>query len=261
MKANVLLLLFLFGLSFGLSQTQKGFGLYGSLRFGPHAVGFKQIKFEAKGLDGAREIQISLWYPAVESPDKLFFKDYLTYDTDRDDTALVQLLSTSIGGKANLFDSDSLRQILYAKMKASPEAHPSFGKFPLLLWSPRYGTLEYQNFIAEYLASHAYVIAFAEDVPNSSFPWQIQSPEHKKEVLAEQVDLLKSAVSYLKLQDNIDSSKIGLISWSYAGESALLTQMECPEIDLVIGLSAISFSSGVYLGGDLKEEIHLDKLS
>ena len=107
-------------------------------------------------------------------------------------------------------------------MKAVKGAHESNGSFPLLIWSSRYGTIEYQNILSEYLASHGFVVAFPEDIPNSPYPWQIQSVEDKTAAINQQIIDINASINFLKRLNYVDSSKIGLLSWSYAGESAVL---------------------------------------
>ncbi len=258
MKFNFLALLFL--LAINIYNAQSQINLYGNLKFGPHDVGVKQLTYTDTSKENSRTIQITHWYPAKDNLEQLKFSEYLDYKKELNETELVRDISIGIGGKENLFSIDSLESVLNANMRAGKDAEEKDGKFPLLIWSIRYGTVEYQNIISEYLASHGFVVAFAEDTPNSLYPWQLQSTD-KTDVLYQQVSDINTSIEFLTTYDYIDSTKIGLLSWSYAGESAILTQMSNPDIDLVVGLSALSFSSGVYLGGELAEKIDVEKLS
>lgn len=242
-------------------KAQKEIDFFGNLKIGLHKVGTKQIMLIDSLEKIPREIAIRLWYPARGNGEKMKFSDYLDPKNKSDESELLQDISTAIGGAENLFSKDSLELMLNSNMKALKDAEAKIGRFPLLIWSIRYGTVKYQNIISEYLASHGYVVAFAEEIPNSPFPWQLQSNAKKINAINQQIIDINASIEYLKHLQNIDQTKIGLLSWSYAGESAILTQMDNLEIDLVVGLSSIGFASGIYLGAGLNEKIDFEKIN
>ena len=244
-----------------LVDAQGELNLYGELEFGAYEVGVKQINFISNSRKEHKEIRITLWYPAKGSKDQLKFSEYLDYNLELNRDQLLKEASIGIGGEEHIFSTDSLRLILNATMKGTRETEAENGKFPLLIWSSRYGTMTYQNIMSEYIASHGYVVAFAEDIPNSPFPWEIQSNIEKRDILNQHVSDINASIEFLSRQNNIDSTKLGLLSWSYAGESAILAQMSNPQIDLVVGLSSLGFSSGVYLGPALEAKVDLSKLN
>lgn len=256
-----ILILLVFAINVKTTQAQEEINVFGKLKFGIHEVGIKQLAFVDYLTEEPRKIQISLWYPAKENGIKLKFSDYMDYKNELNRSDLLQELSVGIAGMKKLFPIDSLELILNATMKASENTEEIDDKAPLLIWSSRYGTVEYQCVISEYLASHGYVVAFAEDLPNSPFPWQLPTKVEKENVLNLHVSDINSSIRFLKQRKNIDETRIGIISWSYAGESAILSQMSNPDLDLVIGLSSIGFSRGLYLGMELTMKIDLEKLS
>lgn len=260
MKFKIFILL-IFTLAVKTVNAQKEINLYGNLEFGSHEVGVKHLTFVDTLRGEPREIHIRLWYPSKGNSEQLKFSDYLDYKKKLNKSELLQDISIGIGGKENLFSTDSLVLILHTTMKAAKEAEAKKGKFPLLIWSIRYGTIEYQNIISEYITSHGYIVAFPENIPNSSYPWQFKSAKEKEEALYKHITDINTSIKYLKHQQNIDSTKIGLLSWSYAGESAILTQMDNLEIDLVVGLSSIGFTNGVYLGKELSNKVDIKKLN
>ena len=262
MKTNLIFLAtFIYIFSIKSTNGQGELNLYGNLEFGSYNVGFKKLAFSNSSGQASQNIQIQLWYPAKGKISKMKFEDYLCYKEALSQEELLRSVSIGISGKENSFSEDTLSIILNSPMRAGKEAKIMKGRFPLLIWSARYGTVEYQNIFSEYLASHGYVVAFAEDVPNAPFPWQIQSNEEKVSILNQHVRDINSAISYLKQQPNVDTTRLGLLSWSYAGESAILTQIRNQEIDLVVGLSSIGFTSGLYLGATLETEATPDKLT
>jgi len=260
MKFNIIVFIFLV-ISANQIHGQQELNLYGNLEFGSYNVGVKELVFTDNTGSDHRKINIHLWYPSEKAEDKgLKFGDYLNYKNKFNIAELTQEISVKIGGEKNILSDARLKSIINAPVRAFRNSKEVDKKFPLVVWSGRYETVEYQNIISEYIASYGYVVAFAEDVPNSPYPWQLSSNIEKEESLNRHVANLDASIDFLKSQKNVDPTKIGLIAWSYAGESAILTQMDNKDIDLVIGLSAISFSAGVYLGAGLVQKINLTKL-
>lgn len=243
-----------------ISQGQTN--LFGNLEFGSYEVGIKQLKFVSQLNPDTIELNIHLWYPAKKSKKEPFkLRDYINYESNLDLSELHQEFSVKIGGESNLLPPDSLDLILNAPMKAIKNAKGINGKFPLLIWSSRRETIAYQCIISEYLASHGYTVAFAKRKPDASFPWELKTLEEKEKELHQQLKDINAAIKFLNRRKNIDDAKTGVISWSYAGESAILSQMNNPAIDVVIGLSAIGFSSGVYLGQAFGQAIDTAKIN
>lgn len=240
-------------------QPYDKISLSGDLEFGPHKVGLKQITLPKTSKD-QKETSLTVWHPAQGNGEKMVFADYLNYQMELSRSDLINDISRGISGKENSFAEDTLNAVLSARMYASQNSLEKEGPFPLLLWSARYGTVEYQCVLSEYLASHGYVVAYPEDNPNGPYPWAIPSSDEKASALQEQIERINAAIEHLKGQGNVDGAKIGMLAWSYAGESAVLTQISNPEIDLVIGFSAIGFYSGVYLGNKLAERIDVANL-
>lgn len=139
--------------------------LFGDLELGQYAVGFKQID--------ADQIKISVWYPTDKSDlAPLTFANYLNQNK-LNNSELSRLLSGKISGNPELFPADSMEMLLKSSMEAVPNAEELRGRFPAILWSSRNETIEYQALISEFLSSHGFIVAFAESVPATPFPWQI----------------------------------------------------------------------------------------
>src|SRR5262249_4574 len=121
---------------------------------------------------------------------------------------------------------------------ASRDAELESGRFPLVLWTPRYGVTAYQAVLCELLASRGYMVAFARPVGGRyALPYEPKDAAAKQKVLQQEVKDGRAALDKLEEMPNVDRSKIAVIGWSYAGESATLLQMSDPTVRLVIGLS------------------------
>ena len=245
-------LFILLALNFNLrSQTN----IYGELEFGTYPVGFKEITHEIN----SKKLKITLWYPALQQGIEMTLSD-LIGESDNTVEELRSQLSISISGEKNSFTNDTLDLLLNSRLKSVFNPPELAQEFPLLLWSVRYGTVEYQFLISEYLASYGYVVAFMEDVPPALYPWEIKNEEAKSQTLRSHLKDMYAAMGLLVNRDNINPDKIGLLSWSYGGESALLAQMERSEINLVVGLSSIGFNYGIYTGVQWPSMIEVNRL-
>ncbi len=255
---DLILLTFLVGhFNEGFSQIN----LTGNLGSGPYEVGFRQTEIDnlSKKTE-SRKVRVSIWYPAKNSGTrKLTLADYLSTD-DQTLSELSKILSVKIAGEEQLFPQDSLEMLLQATALASSNATEVEEKFPVVMWSGRNETIQYQWLISEYLASNGYIVAYAEDVPARPFPWQLSTPEEKESALGQQVSNMTEALTYLWQHKNVDSTKSGIISWSYAGESAILGQTRNPAFRAVVGLSSLGFSAGVFLGSELENKIDTEKM-
>jgi hypothetical protein len=257
----VCIAIFLTGFAYSSAQGTPRF--WGKLKRGPYDIGFRQATYTDKNradatqhIDG-RPIQITIWYPAVPSQgsERISFGEYLKLSqvstTPRDKAPEVQslrdTLSIALSSEEGI-DASVLDEILATKMQAVQGAPPVKKSFPLVLWSARHGTIAAQSVMCEYLASYGYVVAFARyDGPEVPLPYQISSPEVKVNTLKEHVSDLDFALSTLKTFRNVDrKKKTTIISWSYAGESATLLQMQNPDVGLVIALSSNVLSGWVY---------------
>lgn len=255
---TLILLLSLVGSSCKLNEAQeeKYFPLHGDLAIGPNKTGFKEMLFDS--------VKAYVWYPATSEEDErqLTFQEYVLIEEEGDTSALLDALSIGMAGKANLFPIDSLNFLLQSPMLAVNNAPFQSRQFPLLLWSARPGTVLYQSILSEYLASWGYVVAFVEKLPEPlPLPWFIQSAEEKKKVMAQHIEVLNEGLEKLKTIAVTDPEKVGLLSWSYGGESALLLQSQNKEVDVVIGLSSISFSFGLHWGSQLRAQFNLSDIS
>jgi hypothetical protein len=264
--------IFIAGVTFGSSQSAPRF--WGELKPGRYDVGLRVDTFLDKSRDDSaragRPIQITIWYPA--SPSKrsvrMSFADYLklsmevSSDRASDVQSLRQSLSIAISSEPEGIDNSVLDQILASKMLAVRDG-ASLGKaHPLVLWSARHGTIAAQSVLCEYLASHGYVVAFARyQGPAMPLPYQAKSLEVKLTTLKEHISDLEFALRTLKTLQNVDSTKkVALVSWSYAGESATLVQMQNPDVGIVISLSSNVLGGWVYQGSEALSSLDASRL-
>lgn len=253
---------------------------WGELRPGRYDVGLRITTFldnsrndPTQSVSG-RPINITIWYPASPSKraERMSFADYLKlsnaltetpFDKASDVQSLRQSLSIAVSSEPEGIDSSVLDQILASKMLAVRDAAPLRRAYPLILWSARHGTIAAQSVLCEYLASHGYVVVFARYQGLAMpLPYEAKTPEVKLNTLKEHVRDLEFALRTLKTLSIVDpTKKSAVISWSYAGESATLLQMQNPDVGLVISLSSNVLNGWVYQSTDELSKLDAARLN
>jgi len=220
---------------------------WGALKPGPYRVGFRMERF-AGG-------ELHVWYPGSPTgATAMTFADYLRRSRDlvggigdfaRDPAALRRTLAVAITGENGL-DEALAQQILATPMAARRNLKPAAGRFPLVLWTHRYGTTAAQSVMSEYLASHGFVVVYPAEERPVPMPFALESAGQKRAELDRQVQRLRDALAAAQRLRFVRPERIGVLAWSYAGESAYLLQQREPSIALVAGLSSNVLAGWVY---------------
>ena len=226
--------------------------LWGELPHGAYPVGFRTI--EANDERGA--IRIDLWYPAAADGPRMRFADYLRASGDLrgaapgfpdSDESLAPTLARMVAGDAAAVSPAALADILASPMAAGRDRDGASGRFPLVLWTPRYGTTVMQATLSEFLASHGLVIAFARrENERARLPFELEGREAKAAELAARVDDMRAALAALARAPGVDLTRIGVLAWSYTGEMATALQQTEPRVTLVAGLSTTLVNDWVF---------------
>jgi dienelactone hydrolase len=221
---------------------------WGDLRSGPHPVGFTTRRLP----DG----ELHVWYPAVAvNGDAMLFGDYLRLSSDlmgaiegfaTDDDALQRSLALAITGEEDGLTGEKAEQVLRTPMEARRDAVAAAGKFPLVLWTHRYGATSAQSVISEYLASHGMVVVYRAEAKVPLMPFALESEADKKAELARQLTRLKAALDTAQQLPFVLRGRVGVMAWSYAGESAYALQQAEPQVAVVVALSSNTLSGWVY---------------
>jgi len=246
MKAIRLVIGFI--LIFGISTTILGqdYPSWGKLEGGKYKVGFRTIKtYDStrtyKPEEGIkyRPLLMHLWYPTSSSSDDYMkYKAYLMLETQRENFSNNNFedycnqnmrgyidYGKKLMGNLNV----SVNEVLSSPTASLSNAKPTKGKFPLIIFAPSFGKSSIQNNIAcEYLASHGYIVASVASAGENS---QLMTTDEIG-VLA-QVQDIEFLINYLKFKDNIDSSKIGTLGYSWGGFSIIIHQMRNNDVKAV----------------------------
>lgn len=190
-----------------------------------------------------RPLQLSLWYPtAVTASPPLTYRDYyllsvreLSFEpaseaADRE--ALARF--TSFLGSAGVKPEEA-ESLLATKMRASRDAAPAPGRFPLILIAQgNEQSAHDQAFLAELLAAHGYVVATLPSQARIGGP--MKSEEDIPSQAEEQAADLAFAVRTLRAEPQVRPGKYGLVAHSFGARSALLLAMGDREVAALVSL-------------------------
>ena len=226
--------------------------LWGNLHPGRHAVGFRTIfRYDSsrtwkttRGYDGTfspdlegRPIQIDVWYPASpdQSAKKMRFGDYLNQSAPEDFAALNTIIrQRSRDDAAGSVPSAEIPALRSAEMSAYRDAPSQKGIFPVVLYFGGLNAPINSNAIlAEYLASHGYIVASISLLgPSDEQTFQSRTPDD----LESSVRDMEYAWSVLQTEPNIDKTKLAVMGHSVGAIEAVILGLRNADVSAVIAL-------------------------
>ncbi len=209
--------------------------LWGDLRPGPYAVGFR-VRYandrsrtwtDTRPYGGAftpdtvgRPIRISLWYPATSAGRAMRLEDYV-HDPEpgRFAAFAAQLEARDRAILLNGLNSAQHDSMLAGRTAASRDAPAEPGRFPLVLYLGGLNMLSTENVaMAEYLASHGYVVAAipmigpgARELNQSVTATDLEASVRDAEV----------AWAALERDPHVDARNMAVLGYSLGGTLAL----------------------------------------
>ena len=226
--------------------------LWGDLRAGPHRPGYasRGIRDATRPLtgddpSGGYPLVLHYWYPAAPaaSSTTMTFAHY--HARDAVDAGLGVATPEAIASadqelkafyeRPFNFPFGAIEAELWARvgptaLAAVADAPPAPGRFPLVVGV---GDASGNAVIAEYLASHGYVVALV------SSPAQLDlAPAARMEWYVRDIEL---ALATMRELPSVDAGRIATWGFSFAGMPALLAAMRSPAVDAVA-----SFESAIF---------------
>ena len=226
--------------------------MWGELQPGRFAVGFRVIYTLDRSrvwdatpgaAEYSRPVRISIWYPvemaSVRSATPMRERGYLFRSAPNAYFArLDSMIQRADIGPVRDFifgKSDSLFGRFLAERTAAYEnAEPARGQFPLVMYSEGYNNRSHDNSVlAEFLASHGYVVATVPQVGSRSTRLVLRITVPDLETQARDIEFAMGESQSLPF---VDRTKLAVMGYSMGGIVSLIIAARNPGVDAVIGL-------------------------
>jgi dienelactone hydrolase len=231
--------------------------LWGEMSPGPNAVGFKVLTLRdvtrtwfrptsGSSLTGL-PVVVRYWYPAQPTPGRpMSFGRYLaadSYDDQLTDPTAARIATSNTGLKAfyerpqnftfGAVEPDRWARLQEVPLRAVADAPARADRFPAVVGV---GGALGNAAIAEYLASHGYVVAVVGSPAETELGNVARMEWYVRDI--------ELALATLRTLPNVDGSRVATWGFSFAGMPALLAAMRNPDVDAVASLeSAIFYTS------------------
>ncbi len=236
----------------GGSSTAADFSLWGTLQPGTYSTGFKSVfRYDdsrtwksTRSYNGAfspdvdgRPVQINVWYPANAGPSnrRMTFADYVDQGAPERFTELNSIMKQrsrdDAAGSVSRSDISALQAL---RMNAYQDAPPATDRFPVVLYFGGLNAPINSNAImAEYLASHGYIVASISLIgPSDEETLQSRASQD----LEASVRDMEFAWSVLQDEPNVDRTRLAVIGHSVGAIEAVILGMRNSDVSTVIGL-------------------------
>ncbi len=200
-----------------------------------------------------RPLEIDIWYPAIHTELKTpiqfgVFLKLLEQRSNRfqDDTVYKSLTSELVQYLSVNLKIPDTSKITRMKTSSFLNAEPVLEKFPLILYMSAYNGMSYENLqLFEELSAHGYIVVCLTSV--GRYPGNMSTNIAD---LMEQVYDGIFTLNYLKPRIDIDSTKIGVMGYSWGGLAAVLLALKNADIKAAVSLDG----SEMHFYGESKEE-------
>lgn len=228
--------------------------LWGDLRPGPYAVGFRVFyrldssrtwlaNPDSVAGEFARPVRVSMWYPASSrsSGQPLRYRDYVRFPAPSSYFAKLNdmLASRDTMSWKSAFKGVENRypELLDLPVFARRDAAPATGTFPLVLYSEGWNSSSQNDnsVLAEFLASNGYVVASVPQVGTSAGLLTLGVNPVDLETQMRDIEV---AMVVAQSQSFVDRRKLAAMGWSMGGVVSLWLAGRNPNIDAVVGLDA-----------------------
>lgn len=206
------------------------------LSMGPHAVGFNVIALPG----GAGRLFV--WRPITRAGSPLTLGAFAEIVCPGHAEDLVECFPNLGAGAGANATSSALRHL---ELRASPGGRPERGRHRLVLIL---GSLDSRGSellgVAEALASQGHVVAEVVPAPQAvDRRIDVRTAEHT-------ADLAALAVARLEDAGGVDTSRIGIVAWSFGGVPAVIRAARDPRVVALVSFdSALRYAYGTTLLG------------
>jgi len=200
--------------------------LWGALTPGPERVGFTRLERET--------LEVAVWYPAGSGGAPLTFGDYAGAGKEE--------LSKFLVGTG--ISTETVERFLGSRVLATADPKLPKKRFPLVLVAQGNGeSVPDQAILAEYLASHGYVVA---TTPSPAVRRAMKDASEIGEFAELQASDLMSALRVVREAMPIDTDRVAIVGHSFGARSALLLAMQEPHVKAIVSLDGgIGTATGI----------------
>jgi dienelactone hydrolase len=226
--------------------------LWGDLQPGTYGTGFRTVfQYDnsrtwksTRSYDGTfspdangRPIQINIWYPAraSSSDKKMRFADYEEQSAPEKFATINSVMKQrSRDDAAGSVPHSKISELLTIELNAYRDAQPVAGRFPVVLYFGGLSAPINDNVIlAEYLASHGYVVASVSLIgPSEETTFQSRTSDD----IEASVRDMEFAWSVLQDEPDVDKTKLAIMGHSVGAIEAVVLGMRNANVSAVIGL-------------------------
>ncbi len=234
------------------SATTANFPVWGDLQPGNYVAGFKSVfQYDdsrtwkttrsyggafSPDVDG-RPIQISIWYPANAGPSdkRMTFAGYVDQSAPARFAQLNGIMKQrSRDDAASAVPRSELSALQSLQMNAYRNAQPAAGRFPVVLYFGGLSAPINSNAImAEYLASHGYIVASISLIgPSDEETFQSRTSNDFEATVRD----MEFVWSVLQDEPNVDRAHLAVMGHSVGAIEAVILGMRNANVSAVIGL-------------------------
>ncbi len=237
----------------GPGATAEEPPLWNGLEAGDHDVGFRRL-WELDGtrvwprsphldsLEGqvARPIRVDIWYPAKCEPrEPMPHSAYVSMEAPSppfEDLVFLTRRWDNYSYKGLADGDEALERLMSTPTAACANAPAAPGRFPLAVYSAGwYNRTPDNSVLAEYLASHGFVVAAVPQLNPGLWTYDFRSDAGSVE---NQVRDVEVALGVLVSEPSVDRRRVAAIGYSTGGDVAMMLQSRNSLIDAVVGLDA-----------------------
>lgn len=229
---------------------------WGALAPGAFEAGFRVLRehdlarqwaIEATASSSGRPLRVSVWYPARTGGSPLTYEAYVRPPGESPYRGLEeQLASAHLQALGNvLLLPGDVERLLATSIGARDAPPPAPGEHPVVLYSSGLNeSWQHAGFLlAEYLASHGYVVVTVPQLPTSDEEELLGLDPRDLET--QMRDLEEALVAVWAAFPYASRQRRALVGHSMGGVAALLLGMRHPAADAVIGLDASYGTKGL----------------
>jgi len=184
-----------------------------------------------------RPMQTVIWYPTEKGGRGISYGDYLElvgWETDFDGSPNEQArtvdawLQMVTDGKRKQQVASERRRIMWAVRDAVPKA----GKYPVVIYAPSINNTTFENAdIAEFLASHGYIVIAAPTIGETS-RWIKKDLKHAELQAAD----IRFLIDYARTLPQADMTRVAVAGFSWGGLSNVLAAAKDERIKALVCL-------------------------